>query len=105
MPLAFLCDFQSAWTSKNESVAAVGAGIQEIIPEIIRHSKYHFRNQTDKLLNSKTYSRNQTDKFWKSKIRFRNQAQKTRIKTYNYFSDTPGTPHLSLRFPKHFLTI
>ena len=91
MPLAFLYDFQSAWSSKNKSVAAVGAGIQEIIPEIIRHSKYHFRNQTDK--------------FWKSKIRFRNQAEKTRIKTYNYFSDTPGTPHLSLRVPQHFLTI
>ena len=49
---------------------------------------------------SKNHSRNQTEKFGKSKNHSRNQTDKTRIKTYNYFSDTPRTPYKFLKRAK-----
>ena len=74
--------------------------------------KSHSRNQTDKFWKSKNHLRNQKDKFWKSKKPFEKSngqileikeiirevkrtnfgTDKTRIETYNYFSDTPWTP-------------
>ena len=56
-------------------------------------SKNHLRNQTENFWKSKYHFRNQTDKIWKSKNRLSNQKDKQRIKTNDYFSDTPRTPY------------
>ena len=56
-------------------------------------SKDYLRNQTENFWKSKYHFRNQTDKIWKSKNRLSNQKDKQRIKTNDYFSDTPRTPY------------
>ena len=60
--------------------------------EQILETKKSFEKSNGQIWKSKNHSRNQTDKFWTSKNHLRNHTDKARIKTYNYFKDTPPTP-------------